>query len=395
MAKSVLGRLTPLDLLKIRDSVAYDPTAPNGLKWRAKRMGRIASGPGKCFWIDQTHYQAPHVVMILNGKWPGDGDLVVTRIDKAGPWGTVENLKWAPRAEALAEGREHNRQELLRKVFGDNVPDLEDRLRLASLCKRGHKWNGYPVSLQFKDGSTWRCKSCHREANPLKRDPNAPRISLQERRRVYKTKIRAELRAQGLTSKGTVPTRTDGGVAKGERNEAIALERALGIAGKATSVARLVMDEQLRYWREHPKAKAKHDRQWAKNSWWLEYQIKPGLRLYHREKSKRRKAVIKDRTAVQITPKQLLQRFAVFGDCCAYCGAGGDLQIEHAVPIAKGGTHAMGNILPACKTCNYSKRDKEIQSWYESQPFFQKARWKKICRVLGWTDGAVNQLALA
>jgi hypothetical protein len=150
MAKSVLVHLTPSDLLKIRDSVAYDPTAPNGLRWRVKRMGRRASGPGKCFWIDQAHYQAAHVVMILNDQWSGDGDLIVTRIDKSGPWGVIENLRWAPRSEALIEGRGHKRQQLLQKVFGDAIPSLGDNLRLSSLCKRGHRWNGHLVSFQFR-----------------------------------------------------------------------------------------------------------------------------------------------------------------------------------------------------------------------------------------------------
>jgi len=297
--------------------------------------------------------------------------------------------------DAIAEGRGHSRQQLLRSVFGDAIPDLGDRLRLASLCKRGHQWDGHPVSLQFKDGSTWRCKVCHREANPLKRDPDALRISEQERRRIYKSKVRAELRAQGLTSKGTVPTRTDGGVAKGERNEAIALERAIVAAGRSPSVARLVMDAQTQHWRENPKDYAEHRRRWAQARWWLRYAITPDLRLYHREKSKRRKAQARGQTPVQITVAALRQRFNEFGNCCAYCGGAGDMEIEHVDPINNGGPHDIGNIVPACSTCNTSKKEKEMESWYRSQPFFSELRLHRIRRVIRPPEGQQLALALA
>ena len=426
MAKSVLGHLTPLDLLKIRDSVAYDPTSPNGLRWRVKRMGRTASGPGKTFWIDQAHYQAPHVVMILNDRWPGDGDRVVTRIDKSGPWGVVENLKWALRTEAFAEGREHNRLDHLRKVFGDDLPELEEGLRLANLCKRGHQWNGRAVSLQCRQGSEWRCLDCvkerqrNRNTSPeaiatrqawyeankekLRRearermaarraDPALAEADKQkrltperaEKRKLYKAKIRQLFKEQGLTTRGTNPSRTP----------KQALERAIRAAGRSPSVARLVMNEQRRYWRSNPKAKSEHDRQWAQVSWWLEYQISPDMRLYHREKSKRRKAQNRGQTPVQIPVAALRQRFNEFGNCCAYCGDDGDMQIEHLKPISKGGAHDIGNIVPACASCNTSKRSHSMETWYRSQPFFSELRLHQIRRVIRPPEGQQLALALA
>ena len=69
-------------------------------------------------------------------------------------------------------------------------------------------------------------------------------------------------------------------------------------------------------------------------------------------------------------------------------------RLQHVIPISKGGTHAMGNIVPACQRCNYSKATKEAESWYRAQSTFCEKRWRKICRVLGWSRGAVGQLAL-
>lgn len=361
--------------------------------------------------------------MILNGKWPADGDSVVTRIDKSGSWGDVGNLAWAPRGSQVAGGRDRNRRQILQAVFGDDVPDLGDRLRLASLCKRGHQWNGHPVSLQFKDGSSWRCKECEREnnaspeavaarrawyeanreklcreareraairrADPVLAEADRQRQLTPERaeqRRLHKARIRQAFKEQGLTTRGT--ERIKGA-------PATELQKAIRNAGRSPSVARLVMNEQLRHWREHPQARAAHDRQWARVSWWLEYQIKPDLRLYHREKAKRRKMQDKGQTPVQISVSAIRQRFNEFGNCCAYCGDGGDMQIEHVHAVDNGGPHDIGNIVPACQRCNTSKRTNDMVTWYRSQPFFSELRLHRIRRVIRPPEGQQLALALA
>ncbi|MEK6226560.1 MAG: HNH endonuclease signature motif containing protein [Chloroflexota bacterium] len=41
--------------------------------------------------------------------------------------------------------------------------------------------------------------------------------------------------------------------------------------------------------------------------------------------------------------------------CCAYCGERAPLEIDHRVPLARGGTDSIDNILPACGPCNRRK----------------------------------------
>lgn len=48
---------------------------------------------------------------------------------------------------------------------------------------------------------------------------------------------------------------------------------------------------------------------------------------------------------------------------CFYCGDNENIQIDHVVPISKGGTHSIGNLVPACAECNLSKRDKFLSQW--------------------------------
>jgi 5-methylcytosine-specific restriction endonuclease McrA len=50
--------------------------------------------------------------------------------------------------------------------------------------------------------------------------------------------------------------------------------------------------------------------------------------------------------------RELLARFR---GLCAYCGAAGLLQADHRVPLARGGTNFIDNILPACGPCNRRK----------------------------------------
>ena len=409
MAKSVLRRLTPQDLIEIRKAVAYDPTVPNGLRWLAKRKGRKPSGIGRTFWIGQASYQASHVVMILNGRRPSAGDSVVTRIDKNGPWGEVDNLKWSSHGGALAGARDRKRQDLLRSVLGDDVPDLGEKLRLAGLCKNSHQWDGHPVSLQVKDGLNWRCQECRRlrkieqsqrkQRNSGRRwHPELRGLLPTERRKLYKRKLVQELRAKGLTARGTAPTRADGGTAKGERNEAMALVRAMEHAMRPglrpPSVARLVMNEQHRYWKQNPEAKKEHNRQWSKYIYAWKYKCNPSFRRHECQRNSEKKARNRGNHTVKLCQKDIDQRYAEFGNQCAFCGSANRLIVEHFIPRSKGGPHAIGNILPACHRCNTSKSNHDPEEWYRRQAFFTESRWRKILRVLDKRKGSVAQLPL-
>jgi len=52
---------------------------------------------------------------------------------------------------------------------------------------------------------------------------------------------------------------------------------------------------------------------------------------------------------------------------CRYCGKiGGKLEVDHIVPISKGGTNELNNLTAACLRCNRQKRDKmpeEFEAW--------------------------------
>lgn len=48
---------------------------------------------------------------------------------------------------------------------------------------------------------------------------------------------------------------------------------------------------------------------------------------------------------------------------CVYCGRSGRLAMDHVQPLSRGGRHEPVNVVPACKSCNSSKRDRTLAEW--------------------------------
>lgn len=48
---------------------------------------------------------------------------------------------------------------------------------------------------------------------------------------------------------------------------------------------------------------------------------------------------------------------------CAYCGENDATEIDHVVPIARGGVDGIANLLPSCMACNRAKTDKLLSEW--------------------------------
>lgn len=82
------------------------------------------------------------------------------------------------------------------------------------------------------------------------------------------------------------------------------------------------------------------------------------------------------------TDKDWKSALAAFDNRCAYCGGEDKLSRDHVVPASKGGAYTKSNIVPACVHCNSSKGNKNMKSWYKSQPFYSPKRLAAIERYL-------------
>lgn len=84
----------------------------------------------------------------------------------------------------------------------------------------------------------------------------------------------------------------------------------------------------------------------------------------------------------------------LFNGECAYCGNKVKLSLDHFIPLNKGGSDVQGNLLPACLSCNCSKRNFDAIDWYKSQSFFDKKRLRQILKILGKTESNYDQIPL-
>lgn len=60
--------------------------------------------------------------------------------------------------------------------------------------------------------------------------------------------------------------------------------------------------------------------------------------------------------------------YKLYNSPCIYCGSLENIQIDHVIPIARGGTHGIGNLVSACMSCNTSKGKKFISEWVKRNP---------------------------
>jgi len=81
------------------------------------------------------------------------------------------------------------------------------------------------------------------------------------------------------------------------------------------------------------------------------------------EKEHRRRALVNNCTTYKITKKDL--RRIKRGPCMA-CGSTESIQMDHIIPLSRGGSHGIGNLQPLCKPCNISKNARFMTEWRKS-----------------------------
>lgn len=59
---------------------------------------------------------------------------------------------------------------------------------------------------------------------------------------------------------------------------------------------------------------------------------------------------------------------------CAYCqGDGAALQRDCVQPVSRGGRYTLGNVVPACASCNASKHNTEVTGWLRRKKLDERA----------------------
>lgn len=105
------------------------------------------------------------------------------------------------------------------------------------------------------------------------------------------------------------------------------------------------------------------------------YYASPGGRLVAVAKQSRRRA------AGKISRLELASLFEWFSGRCAYCGKRAKC-FDHVIAVALGGKSVLGNLVPACLSCNKSKSAGDWKIWFRSRSFYSRGRELWIARRL-------------
>jgi 5-methylcytosine-specific restriction endonuclease McrA len=106
-------------------------------------------------------------------------------------------------------------------------------------------------------------------------------------------------------------------------------------------------------------------------------------KLVKKQYKHKRRAQTKNNNYQYVSPLQFKRVYELCSNKCVYCGIDKCLTLDHFTPLAKGGVHALGNLVIACKWCNTSKNaELDPFCWYSAQPFFSCEAWGDILEIL-------------
>lgn len=111
---------------------------------------------------------------------------------------------------------------------------------------------------------------------------------------------------------------------------------------------------------------------------WREYYRSDKGQIASRRASHRRRER-ESLTEINFSEDEWLFCLEFFESKCAYCGLfDDDLTMDHFVPVAQLGSFTSDNIVPACSSCNSSKRDSDFFEWFRKQEFYSLDREQAI-----------------
>ena len=165
-----------------------------------------------------------------------------------------------------------------------------------------------------------------------------------------------------------------------------------------TSQCKECKKKYTKQWNENNKEHiAEHNKQWNEanpeyGKQWRENNRERNNELSRKAENKRR--ALKAQNGGEYTLEQWQECLEFFDYKCAYSGEpinNSNVNVEHIIPISKGGTNNITNIVPALDTVNFSKNASDMLSWYKEQPYYSEERLNKI---LDWIEYASNKYEL-
>lgn len=126
-------------------------------------------------------------------------------------------------------------------------------------------------------------------------------------------------------------------------------------------------ERSKRYYQKAGEKMRKQMAEQRKNSYEHRIEIERRSRAKNKEKyrpiknarqSKRNK-VLSDKE-YHVLPKDLRK---IYSSSCWACGTKENISLDHIIPLSRGGSHSVGNMLSLCRSCNSSKGNRLISEW--------------------------------
>ena len=97
------------------------------------------------------------------------------------------------------------------------------------------------------------------------------------------------------------------------------------------------------------------------------YRTPKGMAIAQHNGAKRRAQKLKLPT--DLTSDKWLEILDFFNYRCVYCGVSGRMAMDHVIPLHQNGHHVSGNVLPACKSCNSSKKERTLEEFLGNEQY--------------------------
>lgn len=96
-----------------------------------------------------------------------------------------------------------------------------------------------------------------------------------------------------------------------------------------------------------------------------------------RRAARERRVRLQNLDVLKVTNREWNRILERFRHRCYYCEGQGEMTMDHIIAITRGGRHSIGNLIPACRSCNSSKSDKTIMEWRMGRVSPARARRRK------------------
>jgi len=231
------------------------------------------------------------------------------------------------------------------------VVEDDDGLKRCSKCKQRKPPSDYGKHPKAKDGLQTACRDCFAAYQRERRKD--PALKAEDRVRINRAMAKRQDYYDALHNQARQRRREDPAYREAEH----AYEH----------------DLYERVYRDNPDYQARNRAR--VQQWRAENQATEEYKLANRTKETRRRS----RKTPDVSGEALADILA--SGPCVYCGAPATT-VDHVTPLAKGGRHAVSNLVPACQPCNSSKAAKLLANWNQARVTQALACSLKVCAQL-------------